>query len=124
MSTEGGSLEVFTDESVDDVSEVLRGRLTDLETVRALSRLLDQGLPKVVEAGTEVIDAGMLDHNVVRTLGQLGKAAVDSYHEASGGDIEPIGGLWGLMKITKDPEIQKLIGFGVSVAKSISRKVL
>ncbi len=83
-----------------------------------------EGLPKVVTAGTEMIDAGMLDHEVVRTLGQLGKAAVDSYHEAMSRPIEPVGGLWGLLRLSKDPEIQKVIGLAAAIAKSFARKVL
>ncbi len=88
------------------------------------SGVLEQGLPKVVEAGTEMIDAGMLDHDVVRTLGELGKAAVDSYHEARERPIEPVGGMWGLLRATKDPEIQKVIGLGLAVARSFARRVL
>ncbi len=87
------------------------------------SGVLDQGLPKVVEAGMGMIDAGMLDQEVVRTLGELGKAAVDSFHEAREGSFQPVG-LWGLLRAMKDPEIQKLIGFGLTVAKAFSRKVL
>ncbi len=86
--------------------------------------VLEDGLPKVVGAGMEMIEAGMLDPDVVRTLGQLGKAAVDSYHEAVEGEVEPIGGLWGLLRLSKDPEIQKVIGLGAAIARAFARRVL
>ncbi len=99
-------------------------RLVEVGNRLVESGILEQAFPKLVEAGQQMLASGMLDAEVVRTLGQLGKALAESCREALQHPPEPIGGLWGLYRATRDPEIQKVLGFLVAVARGFSRKAL
>ncbi len=88
------------------------------------SGILDEAFPKLVRAGEEMLASGMLDPEVVRTLGGLGKTLADSCREAQQQSVEPVGGLWGLYRATRDPEVQKALGFLVAVAKGFARRAL
>ena len=85
------------------------------------SNLIGEGLPKVVDAGVSMVDSGMLDQDVVEILGDMGKKSAQTYKEVSASRVEPIGGLWAMLKATKDPEIQKSLGFFFAFAKSFSK---
>ncbi len=88
-------------------------------------RLIDSGLgddlPKIIDAGVGMVDSGMLDKEVVAVLGSLGKQAADTYREVSSRPVAPIGGLFATLKATKDPDVQKSLGFLFAFAKAFAK---
>ncbi len=88
------------------------------------SGLLQEAFPKLIQAGQEMLQSGMLDREVVHTLGCLGNALAQSCQEVQQQPIAPIGGIWGLMKALRDPDVQKTVGFAVAVARSFAKKAL
>ncbi|MFO0939610.1 MAG: DUF1641 domain-containing protein [Pirellulales bacterium] len=87
------------------------------------SGLADEGLPKVVDAGVSMINSGMLDKDVVAVLGELGRASVHTFVDVKKQNPPPIGGLWSMMKATKDPDVQKSLGFFFAFAKAFSKNL-
>lgn len=85
------------------------------------SELLGDGLSKVLDAGVTMIDSGMADHDVVQTLGELGKKGADTYKQVSSAPITPVGGFFATLKAMKDPDVQKSIGFFFAFAKAFSK---
>lgn len=85
------------------------------------SRLAGEDLPKAIEAGANLVDSGMLDEKVVATLGKVGRQAVDSYLKVSNSPVQPVGGLWAMMRASKDPDVQKTVGFAVAFAKEFAK---
>lgn len=85
------------------------------------SNLMTDSLPKVIEAGVTMVDSGMLDENVVRTLGELGRRGVETYNEVTAKPVAPVGGLFATMKATKDPDVQKSLGFFFAFAKAFAK---
>ncbi|MEZ6096824.1 MAG: DUF1641 domain-containing protein [Pirellulaceae bacterium] len=85
------------------------------------SGLADGGLPKVIDAGVSMIESGMMDKDVVATLGYLGKVSVETYHEVTEQNVQPVGGVFALMRATKDPDVQKSIGFFFAFAKAFAK---
>jgi uncharacterized protein YjgD (DUF1641 family) len=88
-------------------------------------QLIDSGLaddlPKIIDAGVGMVDSGMLDKDVVSVLGQLGKQAADTYSDIASRPVEPVGGLFATLKATKDPDVQKSMGFFFAFAKAFAK---
>jgi uncharacterized protein YjgD (DUF1641 family) len=85
------------------------------------SDLMGDGLPKVIDAGVSMVDSGMLDRQVVSTLGDLGKKTVETYNEVSSKPVPPVGGLFATLRATKDPDVQKSVGFFFAFAKAFAK---
>ncbi len=85
------------------------------------SDLMGEGLPKVIDAGVSMVDSGMLDKQVVAILGELGKKSAETYQEVNAKPIQPIGGMWATLKATKDPDVQKTMGFFFAFAKAFAK---
>lgn len=85
------------------------------------SGLADEGLPKVIDAGVSMLESGMLDKDVVAVLGELGRASVHTFVDVKKQNPQPIGGLWAMMRATKDPDVQKTLGFFFAFAKAFSK---
>jgi len=85
------------------------------------SDLMGEGLPKVIDAGVSMVNSGMLDKQVVGTLGDLGKKAVETYNEVSSKPVPPVGGLFATLRAAKDPEVQKTVGFLFAFAKAFAK---
>lgn len=85
------------------------------------SSLADDGLPKVIDAGVSMINSGMLDKDVVATLGDLGRATVHTFVEVKNQNPPPVGGLWAMMRASKDPDVQKSVGFFFAFAKAFAK---
>lgn len=88
-------------------------------------QLIDSGLaddlPKIIDAGVGMVDSGMLDQHVVNVLGTIGRQAADTYHEVASQPVEPIGGLFATLKATRDPDVQKSMGFFFAFAKAFAK---
>lgn len=82
---------------------------------------LADDLPKIIDAGVGMVDSGMLDQQVVNVLGTLGKQAAHTYVEVTQQPVEPIGGLFATLKATKDPDVQKSMGFFFAFAKAFAK---
>ena len=87
------------------------------------SRLTKEGLPKAIEAGESLVDSGMLDEDAVETIGRIGRQAIDSYLKASKQPVQHVGGLWGVIRASKDPDVQKSIGFAFAFAKEFGKNL-
>lgn len=85
------------------------------------SELMGGGLPKVIEAGVSMVDSGMMDKDIVRTLGDLGRKSAEIYNEVVSKPVEPVGGLFATLKATKDPDVQKSVGFFFAFAKAFAK---
>ena len=85
------------------------------------SKELSDGFPQVIGAGVSMLESGMLDKEVIATLGYLGRAGVQTYHEVNEQPVEPVGGLFSLLKASRDPEVRKTIGFGLAMAKAFAK---
>jgi uncharacterized protein YjgD (DUF1641 family) len=70
-----------------------------------------------------MLNSGMLDPKVVVTLGELGRLSSETYSEVAGKPVQPVGGLFGLMRATKDPDVQKGLGFAFAFLKAFGKKV-
>jgi len=85
------------------------------------SELMGDNVEKVIGAGINMIEAGMLDEEVVKTLGDIGRKGVETYQQVSQNPVPPVGGLWGMMRAARDPDVQKTVSFGVAFAKAFSK---
>ena len=85
------------------------------------SHLLGEGLPKAIDAGVSLVESGMLDKEIVDLLGELGRKGADTYREVSSTPVEPIGGLFATLRATKDPDVQKSMGFFFAFAKAFAK---
>lgn len=85
------------------------------------SGILDEDLPKVVDAGVTMINSGILDKPVVETLGELGRAGVETFREVKQQNPPPLGGLWSMLRASRDPDVQKTLGFGFAFAKAFAK---
>lgn len=85
------------------------------------SELIGEGLPKVIDAGVSMVESGMLDQSVVNVLGEMGKKSAETFKEVSSKPVEPIGGLFATLRATKDPDVQKSVGFFFAFAKAFAK---
>ena len=96
------------------------------KVMEAGEKLLDSGviedMPKLIDAGLAAVDAGLLEPEVIQTVGRLAKVGLQSLEEVTAKEIEPLGGgVMGMMSVTKDKDVQKMIGFVVSMAKAFTK---
>lgn len=87
------------------------------------SDLLGDNLHKLMDAGTSVLQSGMLDEHIVNRLGMLGKQTIAAYDEAASRPVQPVGGLFAMLRVMKDPDVQKVLGFGVAFAKAFAKNI-
>lgn len=87
------------------------------------SGLLGEGVQTIVDAGKAAIDAGLLDHDNVATLSQLGRQSADALREAQQQPAAPVVGIFGMMRMMRDPEVQKSLGFMMAFAKSFAKRL-
>ena len=85
------------------------------------SDLLGDQLPTVLDAGVAMVESGMMDREILGVLGELGKKSVETYQEVASRPIQPVGGLWATLKATKDPDVQKTVGFFFAFAKAFAK---
>ncbi len=112
-----------SDISIDQITTSLQSlpKLKELGDQLLESDLMGDKMNKIINAGVGMVDSGMLDKKVVSTLGDLGKKMVDTFEEVRAGNPQPIGGLWGMLKASRDPDVQKSFGFLVAFAKAFAR---
>jgi len=121
-------------------------RLTDPQTLNTLNELLDrlplaafmlESLEGFISRGDTIAesladsvgDLRGLDTEktqrlteVIQTVGRLAKVGLQSLEEVTAKEIEPLGGgVMGMMSVTKDKDVQKMIGFVVSMAKAFTK---
>lgn len=85
------------------------------------SELMGKDFPKVIDAGVTMVDSGMMDKDIIQILGDLGKKGAETYKEVTREPIQPVGGLFATLKATKDPDVQKSLGFFFAFAKAFAR---
>lgn len=85
------------------------------------SGLAGDAFHKVIDAGVGMVDSGMMDRDVVATLGFLGKASAETYREVAANPVKPVGGMFGLWNATRDADVQKSMGFFFAFAKSFAK---
>lgn len=73
-------------------------------------------LPKVMDAVTSLITAGLFDPEVVAVLVEVGKQAAGPYHEAKQSSDRLVG-RWGMFKALGDPDVQRALGVGLYIVK-------
>ncbi len=85
------------------------------------SDLLGDRFSRVLDAAVTMIDSGMLDPELVGILGDTGRKAVETWHEVSSRPVPPTGGLMGTLRASRDPDVQKTIGFFFAFAKAFAK---
>jgi uncharacterized protein YjgD (DUF1641 family) len=80
-------------------------------------------LKQLADAGSIVVDSGMLDPATVKLLAQAGKIAAASYIETQAAPRKDIKGVFDLLGALKDPGIQHALGFFVEFMKRYSAKM-
>ncbi len=85
------------------------------------SQLLGDSFQKIIDAGNSMIESGMVDKKVVGVLGDLGKKSAETYLEVASKPVQPIGGLFATLRATKDPDVQKSVGFFFAFAKAFAK---
>ncbi len=85
------------------------------------SDLMGDNFHKVVDAGVSMVESGMVDKEVVSVLGELGKKSAQTYQEVASQPVQPIGGLFATLRATKDPDVQKSVGFFFAFAKAFAK---
>lgn len=108
--------EVVADSLADGVAELKR--LETDETVTNMITVFTEGLPKMTQAASQMMQSGMLDANVVGTLGEIGTVVAEAHAEAKANPPQPLG-LFGLMRAMRDPQIQSAMGLAMHVAKRV-----
>lgn len=107
-----------------DLSEITRLAERTPKIMEALGRLTEtralERVPDVVNAGVTLAEAGMLDPQVVRVLGEVGHSLAAAYDDAKSQPPARMGAL-GLFRALGDPEVQKVLGLLVSVARRVGR---
>lgn len=96
-------------------------RVTEAGEKLLASGLMDRNFGKVVDAGVTMVESGMLDEQVVGILGDLGKKFAETFREVSSKPVEPVGGLFATLRATKDPDVQKSVGFAFALAKAFAK---
>ena len=104
-------------DSLGDLRKISAG--IDFEKIRTVA----SKLPPVLDAGTVVVDSGMLDPNTVKLLAEAGKIAASSYIETQAAPRKDIKGIFELLGALKDPRIQHAMGFFMEFMKRYSEKM-
>ena len=114
-----GSMDIDTDQLTSLLASIPKLREAGEKLLD--SKLMDEGLPTVIDAGVVMVESGMLDKDVVSMLGQLGRQSAETFREVTANPIEPIGGLFATLRATKDPDVQKTVGFFFAFAKAFAK---
>jgi exonuclease VII small subunit len=105
------------EELTENVAESLHEarRLTLPFEAKTLQQILN-GVPKVIDAVTALIHAGLFDPEVVAVLVEVGRQMAGPYNEAKYRPDSPVGP-WGLFKALRDPDVQRALGVGLYIVK-------
>jgi uncharacterized protein YjgD (DUF1641 family) len=87
----------------------------ELQRSRVLERLTDSATLSAINR--------LLDPNILATLAEFSRISSQSYSEVLGKPIQPIGGMFGIARATKDPDVQKTIGFAFAFMKALSKHI-
>lgn len=98
----------------------MRGAIPDIDPVQ-LRRTL-AALPTLVEAGNVLVKSGMLDADIVGTLGEIGHVFASSYQEAKVKHPQSLG-LFGLLRALQDPDVNRALNFGIRFAKAYGQSI-
>jgi uncharacterized protein YjgD (DUF1641 family) len=90
----------------------------DVETLIRQGTTITPRLAALLESEeiNALIDSGMLDPKVLEMLADAGNALVATHEEP----WEKVG-LFGMLNVISDPDIQSLLGFGISFAKRFAK---
>jgi Protein of unknown function (DUF1641) len=77
-------------------------------------------LPSLVDAGTQLSEAGMFDPKTVQVLANLGRTVAASHDDVREKPQKPLG-LFDLLRSLRDPEIQSSVRLALYVAKRYGR---
>ena len=98
------------------LSRVVESRLLDrVLEARVIENVLDSG---VVES---LLDSGMLAPQTMDQLAMVGRALSNA--SANPGDPGAVPGLFGLLKLRKDPEIARALAFGIAMSRSLGAEL-
>lgn len=105
------------EELTENVAESLHEarKLTLPLEAKTLQQMLE-GVPKVIDAVTALIHAGLFDPEVVAVLVEVGRQMAGPYNEAKYRPDSPVGP-WGLFKALRDPDVQRALGVGLYIVK-------
>ncbi len=67
------------------------------------SELAGAELPKALEAGQAMLNSGIMDKQVIETLGKVGQMLAQAYLQVSSQPVQSVGGFWGTLRASKDP---------------------
>jgi uncharacterized protein YjgD (DUF1641 family) len=126
------------DEITDSIGESLTearrfAESVDFEKLKVLPELLDhlgpllesgalEQLPKLAKAGTQLIDSGLLQPDIVGVLAETGKLASESYIAAKKAPARKTS-LLGLVKALQDPDINRAITLMLEMARQYGQKI-
>ncbi len=113
--------EVMTDSLASGLAELRK--LQPAAGGRDLLKLLTEELPRMTHAANEMIESGMLDPEIVGTLGEIGAVVAAAHREAKRQPPAPVG-FFGLLRAMRDPDIQAAVGVGLHIAKRIGQHSL
>ena len=94
-------------------------RLRDIAN-RAMAHHTLEAITQLTDAAVPVVESGLLDPKLVRTLADAGRSLATAYEGARTARPEPLGAL-GLVRATRDPDVQRGLGFLVAVARDFGR---
>ncbi len=124
-------------DSMNDVKTLVSSFEIDLEQLKGIAA----AMPKLTAAGNEIISSGLLDQvstlsnagmtlanagffepRTVSLLAEMGQAAADSYDKARTAPQQHYG-IFDLMKLLKDPAIQKTLNIVVEASRQFGKKL-
>ncbi|HEY0163671.1 MAG TPA: DUF1641 domain-containing protein [Edaphobacter sp.] len=92
----------------------------------AAHQFLESGMlsrvSELTQAGMVLSDAGFFDPNTVKPLAEMGRIAAESYVAAKSAPTRQYG-IFDLMKLLKEPAVQKAINIGAGMARHFGTKV-
>ncbi len=116
--------DVIADSIAEGVAE-----LREVDEAGGARELLSRG-PELIELTTtaadaapalrSLVDSDMLRPEVIAVLSLAADALVEGRRRAETGASDP-GGIFGLMRALKDPEVQRGLGFVLEVARALGR---
>lgn len=102
----------------------LTSSITRLVESRVLDRVIEARLiENVLDSGMveNVLGSGMLAPQTMDQLAMVGRALATA--SADPGDPGDVPGLWGLLKLRKDPDIARALAFGISMSRSLGAEL-
>jgi uncharacterized protein YjgD (DUF1641 family) len=89
-----------------------------------LERVLDSGMVEnVLDSGVVdgLLSSGMLAPQTMDQMAMVGRALTDA--SGNPGDPDDVPGLWGLLKLRKDPDIARALAFAISLLRSLGSEL-